>query len=148
VLLKSKNVKVTGHLKIQKYDPVGQLIQELEVPNLVVTVGKEHIASRMVGTASASMSHMGVGSNSTSPVVSNTSLVSQLGRVELDDITVNGALIIYSATFGPTVATGSLTEAGIFNASTGGTMLCRTTFPVVTKQATETIAITWTVSIG
>ena len=44
--------------------------------------------------------------------------------------------------------TGAITEAGIFNASTNGTMLCRTVFPVVTKQAGDTIAITWKVTVS
>ena len=29
-----------------------------------------------------------------------------------------------------------------------GTMLCRTTFPVITKSSSETIAISWVVSVG
>jgi hypothetical protein len=46
------------------------------------------------------------------------------------------------------VGTGAISEAGIFNASSGGTMLCRTVFPVVNKQASDTIAITWTITIS
>jgi len=41
-----------------------------------------------------------------------------------------------------------LTEAGIFNASTSGNMLCRTKFDVVNKSATDTLAITWVVTIS
>jgi len=31
---------------------------------------------------------------------------------------------------------------------TYGTMLCRTTFPVITKSSSETIAISWVVTVG
>ena len=46
------------------------------------------------------------------------------------------------------VSTGAITEAGIFNALTAGTMLCRTTFPVVNKAAGDSIVITWVVTIS
>jgi hypothetical protein len=47
----------------------------------------------------------------------------------------------------PNVDNVAITEAGIFDAETGGSMLCRTVFPVVTKMAADTITITWTISI-
>lgn len=146
--LKSQNIRMTGKLTIKKFNANRQLVQELVVPNLVVTAGKQHIASRMVGDENDPMSHMAIGGNSTSAVAGNTVLGGELGRVVLDSSLVNGSIITYSATFGPTVGTGSITEAGIFNAGSGGTMLCRTTFPVVTKASSETIAITWNVAVG
>ena len=50
--------------------------------------------------------------------------------------------------FGAGVGTGALTEAGIFNASSGGTMLCRTEFDVVNKGSADTMTITWTVTVS
>jgi hypothetical protein len=41
-----------------------------------------------------------------------------------------------------------VTEAGVFNAATGGDMLCRTVFDVVNKAADDTMAITWTVTLA
>jgi hypothetical protein len=41
-----------------------------------------------------------------------------------------------------------VTEAGIFNALTGGDMLCRTVFPVVNKGADDTMSVTWTVTLN
>lgn len=145
--LHSKNIKMVGELSIKKYSEDNRLIQELNVPNLVVTTGKEYIASRMIGTSSAVMSHMGIGTSGTIPVVGNTTLT-QVARVALDSATVTNAIVTYTATFGPGVGTGSIVEAGIFNASSGGTMLCRTVFPVVNKDSNETIVITWNISVG
>ena len=42
----------------------------------------------------------------------------------------------------------ALTEAGIFNASSAGTLLCRTVFSVVTKGASDAMTITWTVTLS
>ena len=45
-------------------------------------------------------------------------------------------------------ATGAVTEAGIFNAATSGTMLCRTTFDVINKGASDTMSVTWTITVS
>ena len=61
-------------------------------------------------------------------------------------ITANNQ-ITYVANFAAGVGTGAVKESGIFNGSTGGTMLCRTTFPVVNKQAGDSMTVTWTVTV-
>jgi len=50
--------------------------------------------------------------------------------------------------FGAGEGTGSITEAGIFNASSSGTLLCRTVFSVVNKGASDSMTITWTVTVS
>lgn len=143
-----EDIKATGKLQIRLFDENGGLKEELEFNNLVVTVGKDFIASRMVGTASAVMSHMAIGEGSTSPVVGNTTLGNELGRVSLTSGTASGSVVTYFATFGAGTGTGPITEAGVFNAGTAGTMLCRTTFAVVNKGAADSMAVTWTVTIS
>ena len=44
--------------------------------------------------------------------------------------------------------TGAVVEAAILNASSGGTLLCRTVFSVVNKAAADTLKITWTVTVS
>lgn len=143
-----EDIKATGKLQIRLFDENGGLKEELEFNNLVVTVGKDFIASRMVGTASAVMSHMAIGEGSTSPVVGNTTLGNELGRVALTSGTASGSVVTYFATFGAGTGTGPITEAGVFNAGVAGTMLCRTTFAVVNKGAADSMAVTWTVTIS
>ena len=151
------DIKVTGALKIQVHGPDGKLKEEQEVPNLVVNTGKFYIAQRMIATGPNSvptaMSHMAIGSGTTTPAVTQTALTTQLARVGLTGGTGSVAnattnQVVYTATFGAGVGTGAVTEAGIFNAATAGTMLARTTFPVVNKEAADSITITWTVSIN
>lgn len=52
------------------------------------------------------------------------------------------------ASFGPGVNTGSITEAGLFSASTGGTMFARQVFGLVSKSGTDTLVVTWQVSFA
>jgi hypothetical protein len=148
VELNSRNLKIKGELSIKKYSDDNRLIQELNVSNLIVTAGKQYIASRMIGTSSNVMSHMAIGTSGTTPVVGNVTLNSEIARVALATPTVSDTIVTYSATFGPGVGTGSVVEAGILNASSSGTLLCHTVFPVVNKDANETIVITWNISVG
>lgn len=137
-----EGLKLNGELWVRRN---GLLVRH--TPNLVVTAGKEWVAARMGGTP-AVMSHMGVGTGSVAPAVGDTFLANQIARVAFDATNVSGNQITYEATFAPGVGTGALTEAGIFNAATSGTMLCRTVFAVVNKSATDQIKITWTVTVS
>jgi hypothetical protein len=140
------NVTVTGTPRIVLTDKDGNVKQDFSVPNLVVTTGKTFIAARMVGTPTA-MSHMAVGTGTTAAAVGDTALQTELVRVAFSSATSTGAVTTYIASFSAGTATGAITEAGIFNAVSGGTMLCRTVFPVVNKGADDTMSITWTITI-
>jgi hypothetical protein len=141
-------LKVKGDLIVKLFDKNGQVKEERVIPNLVVTVGKQFIASRMVGTAANVMSHMAVGSSSTAPANGDTALGGELGRVALTSSTASGAIATYVATFPAGTGTGAVVEAGIFNASSSGTMLCRTTFSVVNKGADDAMSITWAITVS
>jgi len=119
-----------------------------EVDNLVVTAGKGFVASRMKDATTTAMTHMAIGTGSTAAAVSNTALGSQSARTTLTSTTVSGADITYVDTFPAGTGTGAITEAGLFNASSSGTMLCRTVFDVVNKGASDSMTITWTVTVS
>jgi len=144
----NEDLKMNGELSIVVTGQDGAIKQELVVPNLVVTVGKGYIASRMAGTAATVMSHMAIGSGVTAPVIGNTTMETSLARVGLTSFTATLAVVTAVASFGAGVGTGSITEAGIFNDVTTGTMLCHTTFPLVTKEAGDSIAITWAITVS
>lgn len=136
-------LKLTGKLTIALNDEIVQ-----EVPNLVVTAGKEYVASRIKDASATAMSHMAIGTGSTAAAASQTALGSESARTGLTSTTVSGADIVYVDTFAAGTGTGAITEAGIFNASSGGTMLCRTVFSVVNKGANDAMTITWTVTVS
>lgn len=143
-----EQVKMTGQVSIRILDKDGSVKDERNIKNLVVTVGKEFIASRMVGTSAGVMSHMAVGSDNTAAAVGNTALGSELGRVAIIPGTSSGAVVTYIATFPAGTGTGAVVEAGLFNASSSGTMLCRTVFSVVNKGADDAMTITWQVTVS
>ena len=142
-----ESIKAKGELSIKLFGPDGKLKAEQNVPNLVVTTGKTFIAARMVGTPTA-MSHMAIGSGTTDPAAGDTALQTELGRVALTSSASSGAVVTYVASFGAGTGTGAVTEAGILNASSSGTLLCRTEFSVVNKGADDSMSITWTITVS
>lgn len=134
---------MTGHLSIAINDAVVQ-----EVRNLVVTDGKEYVASRMKDTTKAAMSHMAIGTGSTAAAAADSALGSQADRNALTSSVVSGAAVTYVATFSAGEGTGAITEAGLFNAASAGDMLCRTVFAVVNKGSNDSMTITWTVTVS
>lgn len=141
----NEQLKMTGHLRIHLN---GELVRDLD--NLVVTAGKGFVALRMIGTSVGVMTHMGVGTGTTDPVVGNTALETQVGsRIAFTtSAAVSGAVATYITAFAAGEGTGALTEAGIFTASSSGTMLARTEFSVVNKGSADTMTITWTVTVS
>ena len=119
-----------------------------ETDNLVVTAGKAYVASRMKDATATAMSHMAVGTGTVDPAVGDTTLGTETARVALTSTTVTSTAVAYVATFAAGTGTGALTEAGILNASSGGTMLCRTEFGVINKGASDSMTITWTVTVS
>ena len=144
----TESINVKGNLEVILLDETGAQKDYRKVNNLVVAVGKDTIASRMIGNTTAIMSHMAVGSSNTAATTSQTALVSELGRVALDSTTRSSNTITYVGTFPAGTGTGAITEAGILNASSSGDLLCRTVFGVVTKAAGDTVIITWNVTVA
>lgn len=145
------NVKMSGRLQVVLRNPDGSVKETYDIPNVVTDAGKEYIAERMKETGRPNeMSHMAVGEGSTAAAVGNTALENELTRVSLVPAggTVANNSVVYESTFAAGVGTGAITEAGILNNSSGGVLLCRTVFPVINKGSSDTLGITWTVTIN
>ena len=145
----NENLKLSGQIAIVLKDKDGNVKEERTEKNLVVTTGLNYIASRMKDASATAMTHMALGSGTTSAAAGQTDLVTLLGaREALDSTTVTANAVAYVSSFEAGDATGAVTEAGIFNASTSGTMLCRVVFSVVNKAADDTMTVTWTIALA
>ena len=147
----AEQLKMKGRLHIVVRDALGNLKDEREIDNLVVTTGRDHIAARLKTTGIPNeMSHMAVGTGATAAALGDTTLQTEAARVALATAggTVAANVVTYAATFPAGTGTGALTEAGILNAASVGTLLCRTVFSVINKGASDSMTITWTVTIS
>jgi hypothetical protein len=138
-----------GQLNILLTGSDGKVKVNETVKNLVVDAGKGWIAARMTeASIPDEMSHMAVGTDNTAAAGGQTTLVTENARVALSTTTISTNTVEYVATFGAGTGTAALVEAGILNAGSGGTLLCRTVFSVVNKGADDTLTITWTITIN
>jgi len=147
-MFKNDETKATGKLTVEIKDKHGNVKDTREVKNLVVDTGLAFIASRMKDATATAMSHMGIGTGSTAAAASDTALGTEAARVALTSTTVTSNAVAYVASFAAGTGTGAITEAGILNAASSGTLLCRTVFSVVNKGASDSMTITWTVTIS
>lgn len=145
-----EKTRAQGQVTLQLISPEGTIKDEQTVRNLVVDTGLDYIASRMKDATATAMSHMEVGTDNTAAAAGDTALGSAIGssRVSLTSTTVTDNAIEYVGDFPAGTGTGAIVEAGVLNAGSGGTLLCRTVFSVVNKGADDTLKITWTITVS
>jgi len=142
------DIKPTGTLDVVLKKADGTVKEKYQFKNIVVTTGKEFIARRMIDDNEPFMSEMAIGDSNANLEVGNTTLGNELARVTLDSSTVTSNVVTYIAEFDAGVGTGGIVEAGIFNGESDDVMLCRTTFPIINKEADDILAINWNVTIN
>jgi hypothetical protein len=127
--------------------PDGEVKQEEKLHNLIVTAGRDAIVDRLA-SGTAVPTHMAVGTGGTAPVAGNTTLQTELDRNALTSKNAANGVLTMVGDWAAGDATGAITEAGIFSASSGGTMFARATFSVINKAAGDTLSITWTFTLS
>lgn len=146
------NIKMTGKLVATLRGPDGKIKDRWEEKNLVVTVGKQHVADQLSGQLQAAMSHMAIGTGTTAQTLTDTQLEVELSRKPFDSKTQgtggNANQIVYVTAWPAGEGTGVITEAGMFNAASGGTMFTRTVFGAKDKGAGDALTFTWTVTVN
>jgi len=148
---------ITGHVILQVFDTqTGELKAKYENHNLVVDVGLDEMAESVfgvggVGTTSFDFINIGTGATAPDPLDTTieTSACARIQDVAPDvNSLISGetSVSVISSFDGGTCA-GGITEAGIFNLITGGQMLARSTFGVVTIGAGDTLNVNYTITI-
>ena len=142
-----------GTLLVQLFSADGKLKEERKIENLMTNAGEAYIADQLASSQDESaMSHMAIGTGTTDPTSAQTALVNEIDRNALTSKNQGAGGddndIIYIGDWAAEDGTGAITEAGIFNSSAAGTMLARSTFSVINKGASDTLKVTWTVTIG
>ena len=142
-------INFKDNVHIQLFDKDGKLKEERRHENLVVTTGLAHIADQLSSSpGQGAMSHMAIGTGTTAAAAGDTTLQTELDRNALTSRTDSGAVVTYVGTWAAGDGTGAITEEGIFNASSSGTMLARTVFSVINKAASDTLVITHTITFA
>ena len=148
-------LQVNGKFVVEVIDKDGNLKQRVEQHNRVVDTGLEQIASLIAGPNNDSNyisipTHCAIGSESRGVTSSDTKLINELYRNVFDKVTRTGNDIQYKTTFlpaQPDISNCRVEEVGLFNAATEGCMLNRCVFQPVYKTRSDTLIITYTLTI-
>ncbi len=132
-----------GEFEVYLYDKEGKLKSYRKVKNLTVNGGFSAVCDAMGKGGVSPFEYCAIGTGTGAPSPSDTSLGSETARVQGGYTKVSNTVWKNDATFGAGVGTGAITESGLFNAASGGTMLCRQTFPVINKGSSDTLTVTW-----
>jgi len=144
-------LRVTGRVLVELWGPDGRLLKVVRGENLVVDAGKELLANILQNGGANRPSHIGIGTSNAAVAPGQTALQgTELARVAFAATypQLSGATVIYKSSFGPGVGTGTVEEAGVFNAGTLGTMLSRFLTGTFNKGAGSILDVTWSLTFG
>lgn len=146
----SENFKATGHITIKLFDENGNLKTERDIKNVVVTVGKNYLANWLTAATQADyfMRYIALGTGTNAAVAGDTALQTELATRVAGTLTSSTNVWQNVASFGAGVNTGAVTEAGLFSASSAGTMFARQVFSVINKAAGDSLQVTWQVTFS
>lgn len=139
-----------GRIKFDLYGPSGELKESREINNVVVTAGKNYLATWLTAATQADyfMRYIALGTGTNAANASDTALQTELTTRVAGTLTPSSNIWQNVAAFGPGVNTGAITEAGIFSASSSGTMFARQVFGVINKAAGDSLTVTWQVTLS
>lgn len=139
----SQELEYTMHAVLR--DKLGNIKAEREIHNTVTTNGKNMIADRLLASPTLGVpTHMEIGTGSPAA----NALGTALDRNALTSKNRSGAVVTMIADWAAGDGTGAITEAGVFDAGSGGNMHLSSSFSAINKAASDTLSITWTLTIS
>ena len=150
----NETMQLKGSVNIKLIGPDGKIKQEHTDHNLVVTVGKTYLAAWLAAAPQSGtfMPYVGLGTLQTGPAAGDTTLGAEsvVGGYSRVSGTLSSASNVWqnTATFAPGNGTDAIKEAGLFSASTSGTMFAHQTFNVYNKGAADTMIVVWSVTLS
>lgn len=160
-------IKITGHIHL-KFFKDGNLVEERQIPNVITNVGKNELASLLssVSTGNSLITHFGFGTSTTQESASDTQLGSELSgngysRVSAS-LSTSGNVLSAQGTLTNLSSPVTVTEGGLFNASTGGSLFAHKAGVSGTdsngkpigfgsfsfSKTTDALQVTWSISFN
>jgi len=146
-----ENIKVSGEMKIEIFGPNGELKDSGTYKNLIVNGGRDFIFAQISGTGTTTnMQYTGIGTSNTAAGATQTALLAEVGTRQEHAYAHSAGTTTMTAisTFAAGNGTGTIQEAGLFTASTSGTMLNRVNGINKVKAAGDSLQITYTLTIA
>lgn len=134
----------------------GQEVYRHEDHNLITNAGKDFISAQLGSTSPSSngANYIALTTNSAAPAATDTTLTGEIssGGLQRQQGTyahTNGQnTYTISKTFTANGTHTNVQKAGLFTASSGGTMMAENTFSPVSLAANDQLTITWTITLS
>ena len=147
-------IKIKGHLKFTIRDKkTGKIKRVAEYDNLITTVGRQLLADNLTNSVpdnTPRINYVGLGSGTTAPANADTTLETEAYRNAIASETNSANIAYFTGFFDATETIGTYKEAGLFADGTGaadsGVLFSHVAIDI-TKSATETLTVDWTVTI-
>lgn len=121
----------------------------LKTDNLITNAGFGFISDSIGNLVTpAGMGYIAVGTGTTAAEATQTALVTELVRQAATFTKPSTKQFQLTTTLAAGVGTGAITEAGVFNASSAGTMLDRVVFSVINKASGDSLTETFTFTMS
>jgi len=134
-------MRARGVIEIKVIGRDGKVKLRRTVRNTVTSAGKNAICALVVGVRTTPFKYIAIGTGTPS----ESGLGNEVARTQA---TVSApSYAQWTASFTASSAM-SVTEAGIFDSSSGGTMLAYQSFSAIPLSAGDTLQITWTLSVS
>lgn len=142
--MNNDNLMIKGSLSLVLHKADGTVVTRRK-DNLILNGGFDFICNAIAGSSRpAAMAYTAVGTDTTSAAATQTGLGSELARKSATYAHTAGTKVFtLKTTFDAGEATGAITEAGICNASSGGTFLDRVSFAVINKGSEDSMTTTF-----
>jgi len=96
----------------------------------------DDIKSAIIDRLASKYTHFAVGTGTTQDSSSDTALENEVFRDTIDEVQTSSNSVLFRCYLGTTEANGNaITEFGIFDSDSGGTMLFRKVFPAINKTS-------------
>ncbi|MFA5412779.1 MAG: hypothetical protein WC350_05540 [Candidatus Micrarchaeia archaeon] len=138
-------MKLSGRLRIL-HKRGRRVISDKTIDNLIVTAGKNYVATFLQAASTAGFSHIAIGTGANPEDVANTALQTETHR-QASSNSVAGNVAEFETTFTSTLVE-TIAEAGLLNNSVGGTMLSRKLIGPHNVIVGDTLTITWQITVS
>jgi hypothetical protein len=152
--METEVIKLRGCIEHALYDLNGKRLKYEKKDNLLVTVGRAWVLGQLESVnivTSQTISYLALGSSTVAPTTGDTALGSEvtrsaIGTFATSGLTNNPPSWQAQVSFATNQANTTLAEVGLFNSSSGGTMISHATFTSFVKATSNTYSISYTIS--
>lgn len=151
-------IPIHGQAQIVAHHADGTEFYRETVENLLTTAGRDWMHSQvytLTTSAPRGSNFIALTTDTAAPGVGDSVLASEittggLARVESNALvhTPNTNQTLLAKTFTATATHTAIQKSGLFTASSAGTMTHEATFTPVTLNSSDTLTISWTVTLG